>query len=50
MTLVRERAIYVDMSRREEGIITFAIDRNYLTMIKKDIERLDGISIESIDE
>lgn len=50
MTLVRERAIYVDMSRREEGIITFAIDRNYLTMIKKDIERLDGISVESIDE
>ena len=50
MGIIRERAIYVDMSKREEGQIVFAIDGNYLDKIKNNIAIIDGIDIQLIDE
>ncbi|MCK4971053.1 MAG: hypothetical protein KAS77_11005, partial [Thermoplasmata archaeon] len=48
--LIRDRAIYIDLSRREEGSVTFAIDRDYLNKIKNDIVSLKGISLNIIDD
>jgi GTP-binding protein HflX len=48
--LIRDRAIYLDLSRREEGSVTFAIDRDYLNKIKNDIVSLKGISLNIIDD
>ncbi len=48
--LIRDRAIYLDLSRREEGSVTFAIDRDYLNKIKNDIVLLKGISLNIIDD
>jgi GTP-binding protein HflX len=50
MGLIRDRAIYLDLSKREEGKVTFAIDRDYLSKIKKDITLLNGISLNIIDD
>lgn len=48
--IVRERAIYLDLTRREEGAVVFAMDRNYLDKIKDDIQAIDGIRIELVTE
>ena len=48
--LIRDRAIYLDLSKREEGSIIFAIDRDYLSKIKNDIVSLKGISLNIIDD
>ncbi|NIP34746.1 MAG: GTPase HflX [Thermoplasmata archaeon] len=50
MGIVRERSIYLDLSRRDEGTVTFAMERNYLDKIKQDIDAIDGVRIELIDE
>ena len=50
MGIIRERAIYIDLTRREEGVVTFAMERNYIEKIKKDISSINGVSLELIDE
>ena len=50
MGIVRERAIYIDLSHREEGMLTFAMERNYLEKIKEDVASIDGIRIELVDD
>lgn len=50
MGTIRERAVYLDLSHREEGNVTFAMERDYFYKIKKDIESLDGLSVESIED
>ena len=47
--LIRDRAIYLDLSGREEGNVTFAIDRDYLNRIKNDIVSIRGISLNVIN-
>jgi len=47
--LIRDRAIYLDLSKREEGNVTFAIDRDYLNKIKKDIVSNRGVSLNIIN-
>jgi GTP-binding protein HflX len=47
--LVTDRAIYIDLSGRENGLVIFAIDRSYWTQIKTDITVIDGVLIESIN-
>lgn len=48
--LIRDRAIYLDLSKRDEGSVTFAIDRDYLNKIKNDVASLKGISLNIIDD
>lgn len=48
--LIRDRAIYLDLSKREEGNVIFAIDRDYMNKIKNDIVSLNGISLNLIDD
>ncbi|MCK5253507.1 MAG: GTPase HflX [Thermoplasmata archaeon] len=50
MGIVREKAIYIDLSHREEGMLTFAMERNYLEKIKEYIVSIDGIRIELVDD
>ncbi len=50
MGIVRDKAIYVDLSKREEGRLTFAMERDYYLKIKQDIESMDGLTIETIEE
>jgi GTP-binding protein HflX len=50
MGIVRERSIYLDLSDREEGVVTFAMDRNYLEKIKRDIASIKGVELQLIDE
>ena len=50
MGIVRERAIYIDLSHREDGMLTFAMERNYLERIKEDIASIDGVHIELVDD
>jgi GTP-binding protein HflX len=50
MGIVREKAIYIDLSRREEGVMTFAMERNYLDKIKEDINAINGVTIEMIED
>jgi GTP-binding protein HflX len=50
MGIVREKAIYIDLSMREEGSMIFAIERNYLEKIKQDIASIDGVDIDLIDD
>ncbi len=50
MGIIRERAIYLDLSRREEGAVAFAMDRSYLDKIKENIMSVKGIRIELISE
>ncbi len=48
--LIRDRAIYLDLSKREEGKFTFAIERDYLNKIKNDIVSIRGISLNPIND
>lgn len=50
MGMVRDRAIYLDLSHREEGTMVFAMERNYLDKIKDNIVSITGIRIELISE
>jgi GTP-binding protein HflX len=50
METVRERAMYIDLTQREEGTVIFAIDRSYLAEIKKYIENIDGIELSNLNE
>jgi GTP-binding protein HflX len=50
MGIVREKAIYIDLSHREEGVMTFAMERNYLEKIKKDITSINGVELELIED
>jgi GTP-binding protein HflX len=49
MGIVREKGIYIDLSHREEGEVTFAMDSNYLNKIKNDIESVNGVHIDLIE-
>ncbi len=48
--LIRERAVYLDLSRRDEGAVTFAIDRDYMNRIKDNIVSLSGVTVNLIEE
>jgi GTP-binding protein HflX len=50
MGIVRDKAIYIDLSKREEGRLTFAMEREYYLKIKQDIESMDGLTVETIEE
>ena len=50
MEVIRERSVFLDLSFRDEGIVTFAIDHDYFHQIKNDIQNIEGISIDYIDE
>jgi len=50
MGIIRERAIYLDLSKREEGVMTFAIERDYFEKIKDNIASINGVSIELIED
>ncbi len=47
--VIRDRAIYLDLSQREEGTVTFAMERNYYDKIKGNIPSLEGLRLEEID-
>jgi hypothetical protein len=48
--LIRDRAVYLDLSRRDEGTVTFAIDRDYMNRIKGNIVSLSGVTVNLIEE
>ncbi len=48
--LIRERAVYLDLSRRDEGTVIFAIDRDYMNRIKDNIVSLSGVTVNLIEE
>ena len=50
MGIVRERAVYIDLSEREKGTITFAMERNYFDKINGDIASIDGVNVELIEQ
>jgi GTP-binding protein HflX len=50
MGIVRERAIYMDLSEREAGTVTFAMERNYMEKIKKYIDSINRVVLKLIDD
>jgi 50S ribosomal subunit-associated GTPase HflX len=50
MGIVRERAIYMDLSKREENMMTFAIERDYFEKIKEDIVSIDGLTVGTVED
>jgi GTP-binding protein HflX len=50
MEMIRERSVYLDLSAREDGVVIFAIDTNYLTQIKDDIMSIEGMKIDLIND
>ena len=50
MGIIKERSIYLDLSRREEGLVVFAIDMNFIDRIKEYIAAINGVDIELVDE
>jgi small GTP-binding protein len=50
MGIIRTRSIYLDLSKREEGTVTFAMERSYFSKIKEDMKSIAGIKLESIED